>query len=144
MRLISVYDIPEADAVLYELLAERPRENFISHERLPTFREHQAFIASHPFMLWLLIESDGVYLGAIEVTDRNEIGIAILRRYQGKGCGKEALSLFLDSYSPLPAIPAIRNGRWLVNVAPSNMQAQSFFLGFGFKTIQLTMALPNG
>ena len=143
MRLVDVYLVENADILLYELLAERPHEHWISHERMPTFREHQAFIASHPFRYWLLVMSDMTYVGAIEVTDRNEVGIAILKRYQKRGLGSEALHKFIEDYQPLPAIPALRNGRWLANIAVGNESSEIFFRKMGFITIQKTMVLRH-
>src|SRR3990167_7674902 len=88
MKLISVYEVKEGASVLYELLQERRPETFVSHEVMPTREEHEAFVASVPFRYWYLIrirtvdaETMGVggyaYIGAIEVTDLNEIGISI-------------------------------------------------------------------
>ena len=144
MRLIDIYTAPLAALTLYKLLEERPRENWISHEIMPSWEDHCEFVESRPFYLWLLIEEEGTDFGAIEVTDRNEIGIALFRRYRRRGYGRQALGLFLDSYTPLPAIPALRNGRWLANVAPDKLASIEFFKRCGFRTIQHTLALPNG
>ena len=144
MRLVDAYSVEDADVLLYKLLAERPRESWISHERLPMFGEHRAFVASHPFRYWLLIAVQAAYIGAIEVTDRNEIGIAVLRQHQRHGYGRWALRYFFREYQPLPAIHAVRNGCWLVNVAVGNEGSREFFRKMGFSTIQETMVLQNG
>ena len=141
MKLVPVYGDSNAAGVLYELLDERTVENRISHERMPTYAEHEAFIASHPFRYWYLIEVEGERVGALEVTDLNEIGVAILRRHQRRGYGRAALKLFLATHEPLPPIPAKRNGRWLANIAVSNEGSKAFFRKAGFVPLQETWAL---
>ena len=141
MKLLPVRGNPDATSLLYALLAERPRENWISHERMPTEAEHAAFVASHPFRFWYLIEVDGTQVGAIEVTHNNEIGIAILRAHQRKGLGTKALRCFLDIHEPLPPIPAVRNGNWLANIATLNEDSKLFFARLGFWPIQETWML---
>src|SRR5258708_39663719 len=40
---------------LYQLLKDRSQIANISHERMPTFQEHLAFVDSHPYHAWYLI-----------------------------------------------------------------------------------------
>lgn len=143
MRLVDVYNpqVPGAISALYNLLAERPRENWISHEGMPTIEEHQRFICSRPFRYWYLIEVGWKYVGAIEVTELNEIGIAIFREHQHKGYGMQALQMFLESHRPLPPIPAKRNRRWVANIAVGNDASKAFFSRAGFKPLQETYVL---
>lgn len=136
---MSVYPpTPNGIRTLYELLAERDPANFISHEKMPTIEEHAAFVNSLPFLHWLLIEIDGVYVGAIEANDRNELGVAVLKKCQRNGIGRAALKLFMEMHQPLPAVPAVRNGRWLANIAPGNRDSKRFFMTMGFEPIQET------
>ena len=141
MRLDSVFSLPRAARILYELLAERPAENFISHEKMPTMDEHEDFVASNPFRYWYLVYAEGVYVGALECTELNEIGVAIFKRFRRKGYGAQALKLFIETHKPLPAIPARRNGRWLANIATHNIGSKLFFANAGFRPIQETWQL---
>ncbi len=141
MRLVPVRGNPDAAGILYELLSERPKENWISHEAMPTREEHEKFVESHPFIHWYLIDNAGVYVGAIEVTDRNEIGVALFERYRRKGFGYQALTMFLANHKPLPPIPAIRNGRWLANIATKNEDSKEFFGRMKFRPLQETWVL---
>lgn len=157
MRLIDIYRHGRGEGLAYELLSERPLEHGISHTRMPTWKEHLHFMhdAPHPFRLWLVIETDDfnewdprmsagprqVPVGVIEALPTNEFGVHVLKRYQGHGIGRAAVELFIRSYQPLPAIPAVRNGRWLANVAPANKRAAEFFQKLGFTKIQETYAL---
>ena len=138
MRLAPVRDRSDAAAVLYEILAERPPESCISHRDMPTPEEHERFVKLHPFAWWYLITVDNEVVGSVEVTDRNEIGVSILKRCQRKGYGRRALLLFLKFHQPLPAIPALRNGNWLANIAVGNDDSKAFFAKLGFKPLQET------
>ncbi len=146
MRLVSVYDEPHASAILYGLLAERPKANWISHKFMPSAKDHDAFVASRPFRFWFLISAVVTedrnaaheYVGAIEVTELNEIGVAIFEQYQKRGFGRQALTMFMDSHHPLPPILAKRNGNWLANIAVKNEGSKEFFAKAGFKPLQET------
>lgn len=149
MKLVPVRGNPDAAPFLYELLGERPRENFISHEQLPARDEHEEFVAEHPFRYWYLVScesgdgnADDLYVGAVEVTDRNEIGVSILKRHQRRGYGSGALELFMATHEPLPPIKAIRNGHWLANIAQYNIGSKLFFAAAGFQAIQETWRRP--
>lgn len=141
MQLVSVYSEVHREAILYQLLLERPVYSRISHNEMPTQEEHQKFVCSEPFRYWLFIQEFDRYLGAIEVTDRNEIGISLFQKYQGHGHAHRALSMFLAEYQPLPALLAIRNGRWLANISPSNAESKAFFARSGFVPIQETWVM---
>ncbi len=139
MKLVSVTGNPDAAPILWELLFERPSYAWISHAVMPTRSEHEAFVANHPFRFWYLIDVNGTYVGAFECTDRNEIGVHILKRHQRKGHGSAALRMFMEKHQPLPPLKAVRNGSWLANIAPQNHTAVDFFSKHGFATVQLTM-----
>lgn len=141
MRLVPVHGNPDAEFILWDLLAERPRYAWISHGEMPTRSAHAKFVANHPFFHWYLIEVHGNYVGAIEVTDRNEIGVHVLQLHQRQGYGSKALKLFLGTHRPLPAIKAVRTDKWLANIAVGNDTAKAFFARAGFEQIQETWAL---
>lgn len=145
MKLVSVYDTPGAVEWLYELLKERSTEDDpyvnISHRALPTMVEHKLFIESEPYRYWYLIVADWHAVGYISATRKNEIGIVLSRRFRGKGYGRQALRLFIDLHTPLPAVPSHRSGKWLANINPDNGQSVKLFTGAGFGLIQQTYAL---
>lgn len=141
MQLIDVRGYKGAADLLWQLMEERPRESWISHQGMPSREAHEDFVASHPFRYWLIVEEFGVPIGAIEVTDRNEIGLQLLRAWRGRGLGTQAMLLFFRNYKPLPAIPAVRSGRWLANIASGNGRAKGFWLKLDFTPIQETWQL---
>lgn len=152
IRLASVYDTPGAERFLYELLRQRSVEDDphvnISHRKLPSWPEHQAFIDSRPYRFWWLIQgsstgaiSNWENVGSLSVTERNEIGIVILRAFRGMGIGRQAVQRLLRDHEPMPAVPSYRAGRWLANINPANEASIKLFTGLGAVHIQNTYQL---
>lgn len=114
---------------LYELLKKRdPRAN-ISHRKTPTYKEHQKFIASKPYKAWYMIYMENAKTGSIYLSKQNEIGIFLLKQYQGKNIGKKALCLLIKM-NP--------QKRYLANVSPKNTNSAKFFKKNEFRLIQHT------
>lgn len=67
---------------LYRLLKERPKTECISHTKMPTYFEHCQFLNKKPYIRnWIILE--GFYkVGNMYETERNEIGIHLLKKYQ--------------------------------------------------------------
>lgn len=129
MILQDIYEIESAALrVLYELLKERTPEQSISHEKMPTWEEHVAYIAKRPVEHWYLIGTELEWVGSIYLSRRREIGISVLREQQHKGYGTWAVRELMSLYP----------GKFYANVAPENFDSQDFFNKLGFKVIQET------
>lgn len=144
---IRFVDLYESDTMrsqgtefLYRLILERHEEESISF-RKPTWEEHVEFVNSRPYWIWFLIVYDGIQAGTISVTDRNEIGIVLLKAYCGFGIGTAAIKQLLIEQKPLPEIPSRRSGRFLANISPKNKVSRHMFEKLGFVHIQDTLAL---
>src|SRR5690242_7180905 len=116
IRLVDVYQAPEAAELLYRLMQERPAESTIAHRRTPSMEEHRAFMASKPYRAWCLVQAGGRHVGAVTLTPNNEVGVFILKEFQRKGYARAALQELLRAYQPLPAIAAVRPGYFVANV----------------------------
>ena len=103
--------------ILYDFLSRRKHK--ISHDQMPTYDQHRAFVRNHPYLSWYLIKVNSNYIGDFYVTDKNTIGINILDNFLS-----EKLPLLIDriksEFVPLPAIKSIRGKFFSINVAPSN------------------------
>lgn len=134
MTLKSAYNIEEAPAFLYELLAQRDPSENISHRSMPTFPQHVAFMSCRPYRAWYLIElDDSTYIGSVYLTKNREIGIWILKEHQRQGYARMAIDL-LKLHHP---------GRFLANIAPGNDASRAMFETIGFKHIQNTFSLED-
>lgn len=140
VKLIRVFDLPLSAALLYELLQERTAEQSISHTTMPSFDDHLEFVRYNPYRDWLVIEAEEFrYVGAINLTKSNEIGIAVLKRYQRQGYAKAAIQKVMDTIMPLPAVPGLRGGKWLANINPLNTPSIELFRKLGFSQKQITL-----
>lgn len=136
----DVYKTDEAEGVLYALLRERlydPAIN-ISHFDFPSYEDHMDFVKRRPYWLWYLIAIEDCWIGAVNVTSRNEIGIGLFRAHQGVGWGRKVLEKLLSEYSPRPAIASERQGHFVANINPENERSIKMFESLGFKLVQWT------
>ena len=128
--LISLRSVTNSDAkFLFQLLEERdPRAN-ISHKNMPSFDEHVHFIKSKPYKKWYVILKSKEKVGSIYLSKSDEIGIFILKNFQGNNIGEYALNELIE-----------RNPRerYLANVNPKNKKSIKFFKNNNFKLIQYT------
>jgi RimJ/RimL family protein N-acetyltransferase len=131
VKLIPISEYTGAAKFLYRLLEERDPVANISHRVMPTWEEHLAFIASRPYQSWWFIDVDGEAVGAIYLTERHEIGVAVLRQYQRRGYASAAVRAVID----------MRLDKLLANVAPGNEASRKMFEKLGFKLVQHTLAL---
>ena len=133
IRLRNVYEggstDNEAIQILWELLAERTPEQSISHQEMPTFKEHQKFVRGHPYRAWyLILDISFTPVGSVYLTRQNEIGIFIFKAYQRKGYAKEGIAELQRRY-PEPM---------LANINPANEPSRALFEKLGGKMIQVT------
>ena len=114
---------------LFDLLKQREGIVNISHKSLPTWEEHVEFIKNNTYQSWDIIWVDNVRIGNIYLTDRDEIGIFLDKKYQSNGYGSIAITEFMK-----------KNGkkRYLANINPTNYKSIQFFGKQGFVHIQNT------
>ena len=140
LKLIAARTAKAGPEVLWQLLQERPDGANISHNKnTARWEEHVHFVEHHPYRSWMLIQNSfGEFVGAIYLTDKNEIGIFILKAHQRKGYAREAIRMVTSLYPPLPAISGSRRGKFVANIAPGNDVSVALFKGLGAKHIQNT------
>ena len=127
MELKSV-TIDDAE-FLYELLKQREGRVNNSHRSSPTWEEHLSYIKNHSYKSWDIIWIENNRIGYIYLTQRDEIGIFVDKKFQGSGYGSQALKQFMK-----------KNGkkRYLANINPTNYKSIQFFGKHGFIHIQNT------
>lgn len=117
---------------LYKLLAERNLNENISHKKMPTFLQHKKFIDSKPYSYWYIIFSEKVKVGAVYLTNINEIGFHIKKEFQNLTVEKIILNKLISKHP--------RN-RYLLNINPKNKKLIEFFKKNRFKLLQHTYEL---
>lgn len=147
MKLVDVYQgtgiRPCAIDFLFELIAQRMTEPEVNiSAAMPTPEQHRQFVHRKPYRFWYLIEIGNELIGYVSATQRNEIGIVLLKQYRGCGYGAQAVRALMEMHEPLPAIPSERRGRWIANVAPGNEHSKHLFeKKLGGRLIQVTYEL---
>lgn len=129
MRLADVYQGPAGHAILWQLLNERTPDVNISHRAMPSWEQHVAYVTSKPHPHWYMVDAgEEDFVGSIYLTHQREIGVGILKRYQGMQYGPMAVRMLMDR------VP----GKFLANVNPLNMKSAEMFRKLGFKQLQVT------
>lgn len=131
MHLESVYDTKGANALLYELLAEREPSENISHKEMPCFGDHVRFVESNPYQVWYFMMQADRPVGACYLTKQNEIGVFTFKKCRGNGYGREAVSILMSRHP---------KARFLANINPDNQPSMAMFHALGFKVCQVTLA----
>ena len=133
--LITLKTVTKSDSkFLFDLLKERNPKANISHKKMPSYDEHVDFIKSKPYTKWYVILKSNEKVGSIYLSKNDEIGIFILKKFQGNNFGVYALNKLLKK-NP--------RKRFLANVNPKNKKSISFFKNNGFKLIQYTFEKTN-
>jgi hypothetical protein len=117
---------------LYKLLSER--KYFISHNILPTKKEHQEFVSNNPYLAWYLIRKSKDLIGSVYVHHDNSIGINI------NNAVKENITdiiLYIKSkHKPLSAVKSQRRGEFFINISSDNEELLTTLKEIGAKEIQ--------
>ena len=58
---------------LFEVLKNRTHS--ISHDKMPSFQEHQAFVTAHPYRVWYMISLKSKCVGSFYIQNDNSIGL---------------------------------------------------------------------
>ena len=136
---MKLHDLYADDGGLHwlplQLLNEREPHQNISHQRLPSFANHVAFIERRPYRAWYWFAEAELArpAGCVYLTRQREIGVGVLRAFRGQGLASAAV-LELMRLHP---------GRFLANINPANEASIALFrkLGFG-GPIQITLERP--
>ena len=129
MILHRVDTCRDAKLILFALLAERTPDVSISHKVMPRWEDHSAFVDSHPYAYWRLIDVDGDIKGMVYLTKANEIGVQIFKAHRHNGYGAKAVKMLMEECGPRT---------YLANINPRNRISQDMFENMGFSLCQLT------
>lgn len=122
---------------IYNLLAEREAHESISHNKMPSWEEHLAFVGRVPYKGWYVIVDIDVshtdVLGSIYITYANEIGIGVFKKHRRAGIATDAIKLIMEAHP---------EKFFIANINPANDKSIKLFTEkLGFKHIQNTYRL---
>ena len=128
MRLIPVGKEKKAVDILYSLLAERTKEESISHSAMPSLDDHRRFVRSNPYQSWYLIQVKEDYVGCCYITRAREIGISVFKAHRRNGYARLALQMLMELWP----------GKFYANINPGNSKSHDLFESLGFNLLQMT------
>lgn len=139
--LVLISHVQDRYGILYRLLIERPEYANISHKEIPTFNAHKDFVDNYPYLVWYFIKVEEGIVGSIYLTKPskpsvvgNEIGIAILKKYQRKGYARAAINKLIKTHT----ININEQRIFHANIAPNNEGSIALFKELGFELVQHT------
>lgn len=134
--LRSVYDYDDRHEILWDLLKERDIDIVgISHQKMPTMKNHCEFVDSKPYYSWDFIVADDVgIVGSIYLTKNvnPEIGVFIFKAHQRRGYASWAIIKLIKNYGPTQRA-------FLANINPRNEASIALFRKLGFVDCQVTL-----
>ena len=127
---LKLREIADSDfSFLYKLLKGRnPKEN-ISHEEIPSYKQHVKFVKSKPYQKWYIIEKNQKKLGTIYFSKQNEIGIHFLPKTSSESIRQTAMQKLIRK-NP--------REKYFANANPKNHSLIKFFEKNGFSPFQYT------
>ena len=134
---------PDDCRFLYDLLRERQEEANISHRQMPTFEEHCAFVAGGPYKKWYIILLQGNPVGAIYLTDRNEIGIGMKRTIYLTDRNEKKLEFNVMMEAVMALMAEEPGVEYFANISPRNQALIGLFKQMGFRHIQNTYRIKG-
>lgn len=117
---------------LYNLLKQRETIVNISHQKMPSLKEHENFVLSKPYSKWYIIKLKNQKVGSAYLSNLDEIAIHIKKEMRTKKLETDVLKLIMEM-NP--------KSRYLANINPKNKRLIEFFKSHGFKLIQHTYEL---
>ena len=124
---------------LYEIL--KVREFNISHEFIPTYKDHKKFVLNHPYRHWLIIKSKNIFVGSVYLTKDNVIGINLPKA--GLEDYYYLIKLIIKKYKPLKEVKSVNSKYFLINTNPQNRILIEALEKLNMKYIQKTYAFDK-
>ncbi|MFK7993567.1 MAG: hypothetical protein AB8B87_05485 [Granulosicoccus sp.] len=139
--LLTLRPVTTSDADVNELFSLLQQRQFgISHRAMPSYDDHKAFVLSHPYRGWFIVQQEQLSVGSVYLLESNHIGINMLAGYAS--LIKPAIDMLCDLFQPLPGIASVRSARFVLNVAPRDTEQIDALESAGAVLIQQTYQLP--
>ena len=118
MDLVFEKVTPNQDQIekLYVILSKKKYS--ISHNKLPSLKEHTEFVYKNPYVQWYIVYKNKKLFGSFYIHSDNSIGINFYEPNQNDI--KDLFKFIKDNHKPLKAIKSTRNGKFFLNIATGN------------------------
>ena len=119
MKIVFEKIIPTTEQIEKLYLLLKSRKYGISHNRLPSTREHKKFVIENPYLQWYILSRNENLLGSVYLQSDNSIGINLIQ--PNKDDLLEIIKHIKANHHPLPSINSFRRGEFFLNVASENL-----------------------
>ena len=137
--LEEVNQCNEHKKLLFEVFHQRSDVERISSGAQLDFDEHSKFVEEHPYRYWFLIKIEGGYIGAVNISYENSLGIHLFDEY-GTFLRK-IIEKICDTIRPLPRLASVRPSNFTINISPKNTKLERELESLGANCIQKTFQL---
>ena len=120
--------------VLFNLLKRRVHS--ISHGKIPTKKEHRAFVKAHPYRYWAIIIRDGYPIGSFYLQEDNSIGLNILEYSQEIFI--EIIGFIRENFKPNKEVKSKVPPYFYINAAYDNEKLNEMLLESEVTPIQVS------
>ena len=127
--------------LLFKLFQQRKKSERISSSVNLSFEEHCKFVSEHPYRYWLLVKIGDKYIGTVNISYQNSIGIQLFEDY--RTYFKTLINQVLETFDPLTALPSVRSSDFIINVSPNDTCLERELQKMGAKCIQKTFNLSK-
>lgn len=135
VRLEIIEPSSEHTKILYKHLQNRTHN--ISNTKKTSFEKHKKFVKNHPYRVWFMVKEGDEVLGNVYVKYDNSIGLYFAKRISNERL-QEIFRIVGMQVSPLEEVASVRNDKFHINVASSNIDLQNMLVELGWKEIQRT------
>jgi hypothetical protein len=119
---------------LYNILKDRNPIANISHEKMPSYKQHIEFVKSKPYTKWYIIYVTKMKIGTIYLSKQDEIGIHMIKEKQFIGIEEKSIKILMGK-NP--------RKKYTINSSIRNKKLIKLLEKNGFKRVQYSYVLMN-
>lgn len=123
--------------LLFGLL--KVRKHVISHSKIPSFKNHEAFVKNHPYKCWYLIFELDVCVGSFYIKRDNSMGLNVT--VTDPGMLRACLEFVSTNFTPEPEQPSEVPPYFYINVPISHSELITSLESAGLSPIQVSMRM---
>ena len=124
---------------LFEVL--KNRKHSISHHKMPSFEEHQAFVTVHPYRVWYMIFLKSKCVGSFYIQNDNSIGLNLANpdKHKINFC----LNFIKSNFFPYPEKKSVVPPYFYFNIPSSDTTLLKMFEELNLIPIQTSFKLQQ-
>ena len=139
--LEEVNQSDEHKKLLFTVFQQRKDVDRISSDPQLIFNDHSKFVEDHPYRYWFLVKNEGCYIGAVNISYENSLGIHLFDKYES--FIGQLIEKIRNTLKPLPRLASVRPGNFIINVSPKNIKLERELEMLGARCIQKTFQLEE-